>query len=361
MSQITTRFIANNAVTGNQLRLNNADPLRGRNAANTTDVSILLINATDDPEFQTLPCVNSTLPIPSAAKELATIEYIANYVVGKQQAKNAAQVMSTTNVPLTGTAPLVIDGVTLANAPTNSPNMRVALVNQTTASQNGVYDYTSTGTTYTLTRSFDFGGTPDPTNTEVTSGAYFRVENGTVYSGYDVQLTTPNPIVLGTTNLTFAYYPSTISVTAGDMLLKTLNSFSVNLAPLPGLKSTAPGLPGGKLMAFTDSQLLVQNQTVRIDPISGSIVVPKHQKYVYTLTATDITNQYIDLPAVASFNSINFKVAGASLQFENTDYTVNYTGGVGSNTRCTFAGGLATGGVSALIAGDIIEVDYRSY
>ncbi len=361
MSQITTRFIAANAVTGSQLRLNNNDAIRGRNAANTADVAIVLVNAANNPEFQTLPCANGTLPIPSSPKQFATIEYITNYIVGKQQAKNAAQVMSIANVPLTGATPLVIDHVTLTNPPANSPNMRIALVGQTTGSQNGIYDYTDNGTTYTLTRSFDFGGTPDPTNTEVTSGAYFRVENGTMYSGYDVQLTTANPIVLGTTSLSFAYYPSAVVLNAGDMLSKISNTFSVDLASLSGLRSTNPGQPGGQLMAYTDPQSLVQNQTIRIDPTTGSLIAPKHQKFNYALTAVDIANQFIDLPNIAAMQSVDMHVVGAPDQYENIDYTVNYTGGVGSNTRCTFAGGLAAGGVSALVAGDVVQITYRSF
>ncbi len=361
MSQITTRFIADNAVVGSKIRLNNLEALRGRNAANTTDISIISVNASDNPEFQTLPWVNSSLPIPTSPKQLATLEYITNYVVGKQQAKNAAQVMSVTNIALTGAAPLIIDGVTMANAPAGSPNMRIALIGQTTASQNGIYDYTDNGTVYTLTRSFDFGGTPDPTGTEVSSGDYFRVEFGTIYSGYDVQLTTPNPITVGTTNLTFAYYPSTISLTAGDMLSKNNNVFSVDLASLSGLKSTNPGKVGGQLMVLTDTSVLVSDQSIRIDPTTGAVLSPKHKKYNYTLTAADIANQYVDLPNVASTLSVDFRVVGAPAQYEGTDYTVNYTGGTGSNTRCIFAGGLATGGASALIAGDAIEVAYRSY
>ena len=53
--------------------------------------------------------------------------------------------LSTVNVPLTGSTPLVIDGVTATNG------MYVVLSNQTTASQNGLYSVGISGGTYTLT------------------------------------------------------------------------------------------------------------------------------------------------------------------------------------------------------------------
>lgn len=83
-------------------------------------------------------------------------------------------------------------------------------------------------------------------------------------------------------------------------------------------------------------------------------------KELFTLSGTNITNQYIDLTQVAQTNSIDFLVKGGGVQIEGTsyDYTVSYTGGGGGNTRITFKNDLATGGVSALIAGDIVVVKY---
>ena len=81
-------------------------------------------------------------------------------------------------------------------------------------------------------------------------------------------------------------------------------------------------------------------------------------KQTITLGSGDITNQYVDLAFVALTNSILFMVAGAGSQFETVDYTVNYTGGVGGVTRIMFAGGLATAGNSALVAGDVLQIQY---
>lgn len=51
MSQIQTKFIADNAVTGLKQRLANDQALRARNAANNADISILKVNASDQRVF----------------------------------------------------------------------------------------------------------------------------------------------------------------------------------------------------------------------------------------------------------------------------------------------------------------------
>jgi hypothetical protein len=82
-----------------------------------------------------------------------------------------------------------------------------------------------------------------------------------------------------------------------------------------------------------------------------------------TLVTGDITNQFVDLLHVATgssatVNSISLDVVGGPEQLKGVDYTVSLTGGVGGVTRITFAGALATGGISALVAGDILMIKY---
>lgn len=85
------------------------------------------------------------------------------------------------------------------------------------------------------------------------------------------------------------------------------------------------------------------------------------KKELFTLSGTDITNQYIDLTQVAKTDSIMFMVKGGGLQIEGAshDYSVSYTGGGGGKTRITFLNDLATGGNSALIATDVVVVKYE--
>lgn len=91
---------------------------------------------------------------------------------------------------------------------------------------------------------------------------------------------------------------------------------------------------------------------------AGASLTPNKETFV--LSGTDITNQYIDLAQVAQTNSILFLILGLQSAIEGAsyDYTVSYTGGAGGKTRITFLNGIATGGASALVASDVIQVNY---
>lgn len=100
----------------------------------------------------------------------------------------------------------------------------------------------------------------------------------------------------------------------------------------------------------------IQNQ---LNALSAS--TPVDVKQTFILASGDITNQYIDLSNVANTGSILYAVQGAPAQIEGAsyDYSISYTGGAGGNTRLTFLNGLATGGTSALVAGDVLQIQYR--
>lgn len=119
-------------------------------------------------------------------------------------------VVATTNQALTGAVPLVIDGVTLT-----SP-MRVLLAGQTAAADNGVYAYTDNGTTYTLARAADAS-----TSGQYVNGKLVNVTSGTVNANSLWELETPNPIVLGTTALSFVVTTtkSIVLIAGGDFSL----------------------------------------------------------------------------------------------------------------------------------------------
>ena len=104
---------------------------------------------------------------------------------------------------------------------------------------------------------------------------------------------------------------------------------------------------------------------------SNQLTAQKLTTFAYTLTSTDITNQYVDFTtgngflsgaqvatgSSASVNSIELS-AGGLIQRKTTDYTVSLTGGSGGSTRVTFAGDLATGGNIQLVAGDLVTFEY---
>lgn len=108
--------------------------------------------------------------------------------------KQSVRVITTTNITLSGGAPTVVDGVTL------SLNDRILVTGQSTASQNGIYivSVLGTGANGTWVRSSDTNATG-----ELESGTIVMVTEGSTYADTSWKLTTNDPIVIGTTALTF--------------------------------------------------------------------------------------------------------------------------------------------------------------
>ncbi|MGW0486213.1 hypothetical protein [Nonomuraea sp. NPDC003214] len=109
--------------------------------------------------------------------------------------KGSVRLASTGNVTV-ATAPATMDGVTLAAGD------RVLLKNQTAAAENGLYTFAGAG--QPLVRASDAD-----TNAEVTPGLWVTVEEGTTNADSAWWVTTNAPIVVGTTEITFAAFPLT--------------------------------------------------------------------------------------------------------------------------------------------------------
>lgn len=77
-------------------------------------------------------------------------------------------------------------------------------------------------------------------------------------------------------------------------------------------------------------------------------------KDTFVLSSTDITNQFVTLSHTPLVNSTDLLVQGGGVQLEGAsyDYTV-------SGATIVFQNGLATGGVSALVSGDVLQVQYE--
>lgn len=133
---------------------------------------------------------------------------------------------------------------------------------------------------------------------------------------------------------------------SGDINIIKVNSSNV---PEFTVQPVVPGSPSSTNevanKGYVDSQI-------------GAISIPTSKKQSFTLTGTDITNQYVDLLNVAKTDSIDFFVVGAGPCYEGLDYTVSYTGGAGGKTRITFAGDFATAGATPLAAADVLKIYY---
>lgn len=118
--------------------------------------------------------------------------------IGSEQlrisSKDPCRVVQDSNVTLVGGAPLTVEGATLAQFD------RVLVIGQTLGQQNGIYvvDIPGSGSNGTWSRARDAD-----TSLKVRSGLEVWVSSGASYQQQRFILITANPIVLGTTALTF--------------------------------------------------------------------------------------------------------------------------------------------------------------
>ena len=144
----------------------------------------------------------SNVATPSAGTDAANKNYVDNSIAGLSW-KDPVRVATTANITLSGAQ--TIDGVAV------TAGQRVLVKDQSTGSQNGIYDVQSGA----WTRSTDAD-----TNTELEGAAVFVME-GTANADKQYTMTTNAPITVGTTALTWAQFGGGTAITAGAGLTGT--------------------------------------------------------------------------------------------------------------------------------------------
>jgi len=202
-------------------------------------------------------------------------------------------------------------------------------------------------------------------------------------------------ILLDTSSIDFTYDDGTPNISAvvlpggvdHDLLLNFVanehidhSAVSINTAALSGLSGGGDITASRSLVADPNNATAVtaaSGDFILVADISDSNALKKvtaqsiadlasassSLEEQFSLSAGDITNQYIDLSfaavgSSAAVNSVSLFVIGGPLQQKTVDYTVSLAGGAGGVTRLSFAGDLATGGAAALVAADILVVQY---
>lgn len=151
----------------------------------------------------------TSLADPSSAQDAATKAYVDSVATGLT-VKASVVAATTANITLSG--PQTIDGVSVIAGD------RVLVKNQTTGADNGIYVVASGA----WSRASDADTSP-----EVTSGMFMFVQQGTVNGDASFVLTTPNPITLGTTALSFTQFSGAADLIGGAGLVRTANTFDV--------------------------------------------------------------------------------------------------------------------------------------
>jgi len=402
MSLLKKKFITDNAVDETKIRLNNDSYVRARNAADSADVNVIKVDANDRIVLASLPQAAGT---PSAATDLVNKAYLDSVQEGLKP-KEAVRAASTANLTLANEQ--TVDDIALV------AGNRVLVKNQTAPEENGIYIVVDAGS---WTRSLDFDSL---TPIDEINGAYVAVQEGTENFG-KLFVQSGTVTTLDTSPINFVFYNSIALITGGDGISFVANTISVDhdgegltfvanqLAleldgatlskSASGLKVADAGITDVQLATDSVTKIKIADDAVgeaeldlaEVDadtfvlsagyaPATGTVTIgdsievaiekivfnqnnavsPTAQKETFTLIAGDITNQYIDLSLVADANSIIFNVQGAPLQLEDTDYSVDLTGGASGNTRITFLGDLATAGDAALEAGDIVQIQFTS-
>ena len=217
----------------------------------------------------------------------------------------------------TGMSNAAIDGVAL------TAGMRILLVGQTNADENGIWVVTTVGTGAdgVWDRATDFDS-----DAEVTSGAFINVlTGGTVYGTTSWMLTTPNPITIGGasgTPLTFVQYNL---VSAGNGLTQNGRQFDVN--------------PG-------DASLIVNATSVRVNPGVGLSVG----------TSLDVTRVQDTFDIAATQTSVTLSQTPASDTLMDVFVNGLYMR-QGAANDWTRTGTTLTFNFN-LVAGDVVVVNY---
>lgn len=412
MAQISTKFLANDAVNEDKLRLSNDGALKARNAANSADVELFKLDTSDLLQFLSHPQISSSAV---NADDIITKKDLDSNLEGLKP-KEAVRVATTANITLSGTQ--TIDGVSLVAGD------RVLVWNQTTVADNGIYVVAAGA----WARAEDMNSV---TPIDEVNGAYTMAQEGSTYAGWSfVQFGTVT--TLGTDDLTFTVRANT-TFTGGDGIDITGTTFSVDhdgegltfaLGQLSleldgstlsksatGLKVADNGITEAQLASDIDAEsfqlstnyasaagtvtigdtievaieklngnfeartpedinltagyaaaagtvTIGDSVEVAIEKLDGNIQAISGAQFAqetFTLDGTDISNQYVDLVNLATANSVHLIPDGGPAQIEGVDFTIADAGGF---TRLTFAGDLASGGAAALVATDVIYVKY---
>jgi hypothetical protein len=147
--------------------------------------------------------------VPTQNDDLVNKAYVDAQSQGLDQ-KASVRAASTTNLDLTGLE--TVDGVSLIAGD------RILVMGQTAPEQNGIYVVAAGA----WARSEDAN-----TDEDVTAGLFTFVSEGVDNGNNGFVLITPDPVVLGTTELEFTQFSKAGEITAGDGLIKTGNIIDV--------------------------------------------------------------------------------------------------------------------------------------
>ena len=359
MSQTIKKFIGNNQVGADQLRLENDQSLRARNAADNADIPILKVNSSNEVVLESPLLGGAAIDLGSAS-----IPFRAIYVDQKIDSGTNALDVESAGLNIKPGAATAVPVSLFDDSGTNSVSVKAA----------------SSVTTHTLTLPASQGGAGEVLTNDGSGNLSWSPQAAPEIKFKTARVATTGDIVISSV-LTNGSVVDGVTLANGDIVLvkNQSNAFENGVyvvAPSPARASFADtfnkhvglvvlvseGTANADLaFVFTsDAGGTLGTTALTVEPFpTNAVQVPVWEKQTFTLAGGDITNQYVDLANVAETDSIDLFVRGGGIMEEGQSYTVSYTGGAGGNTRITFAGILATAGASALVAGDVLVIKYQ--
>lgn len=287
MALIKGKFIEDDAIKGDKVKLENNQALRGRNNGDTADIEIAKVNASDEIELASVPVVGAD-----------ALESTAN----KGQANGYA--------PLNGSS--LIDAVYLPSFVDDVEEYADFASLPATGETGKIY------VTLNDNKTFRWSGS-----------AYIEISPSEVESvngNTGIVVLDTDDIGEGATNLYFT------DVRVEDA---TLTNYVLGTdTPIANTDDVKGAF--GKLQA-------------QINNVAGSVATPQTPE-VFTLSATDITNQYVTLSQVPT-ELIMFSINGVVQTF-GVDYEVDAV----NTDRVNFLGDVATLAAS----GDVVQISYTA-
>jgi hypothetical protein len=277
--QLATKQYVDDAVSSGitihtPVRVESPTALNATYTAGGTAVTVTDITGSKTLTFSTSPslAVNDQIVFSSTANGIVsgTAYYVFSAPAANQVtlslSYNGPEITTLTNgtgLSISGTVNAGV-GATLTNAGTKaalqidginlSTTNRVLVYNQTNAYENGIYTVTTVGTpdpggtNWVLTRATTENTYKPDSTSGLGQGDYFFVQEGNTGAGESYVLTTNNPLIIGTTNLTFTQFGASQVYSAGTGL--TLNGTQFSLT-----SPVTTSLGGTGLTSYTAGDL----------------------------------------------------------------------------------------------------------
>lgn len=290
-----------------------------------------------------------TVPTPTSASHPADKEYVDSVASGLDVKDSVVAATDGSSVDLSSaTDPNPIDGVTL------SDGERVLLKDQNTNSENGIYVAQTATDPTTWTRASDFDD-----DDEVTAGAFTFVEEGTTNADVGYVVTSDDPISVGTDDILFGQFSGAGSVTAGDGLDQSGDTFSIDVSDFAGSGLQDDG--------SEDLELVNDTVTVAGNAVSlgGSTAIDHNDlstinsddHHTKTTSASDLTDVSAD--SVSDAHHAKYTNSEARSAVEGTTDVADLVGGSGTSGQVAQTDGTSVSWVS-LAASDISDVSADS-